>query len=150
MNRMDSTARSAYPRAHPNSAIAVEKFTSTVLTGRNGRTTAATNPATSDAATAPPMPERLPTGTGVTAAPVLLGAVSLRNLMTGHLELPMWAPPPPYENARNGAAKEQSDRMSPLRPTVGDRIDVQRTAGMSLGVRRSRRRDGGVFLGGCP
>src|SRR3954453_15455297 len=54
VNRVDSTANSAHPNAKPNSTIAVEKFTSTVPTGRNGRISAATNPAASDPTTTAP------------------------------------------------------------------------------------------------
>src|SRR5436190_9582500 len=48
VSQLDSSTRSVHPRAHPKSTIAVEKLTSTVATGRKGRTSAATNPTSSD------------------------------------------------------------------------------------------------------
>jgi hypothetical protein len=77
---------SAHPRAKPISTMAVEKSSSTLPTGRNGRITAAAKPAASDPATTLPTCERRGPGTTAGWSP-LVGAVLLRNLMTGHLAL---------------------------------------------------------------
>src|SRR4051794_10356711 len=54
VNWMDSTANSAHPSEKPNRTMAVAKLSSTLPTGRNGRITAAANPAAREPTTTGP------------------------------------------------------------------------------------------------
>ena len=114
VNRVDRTAMSAHPRAKPNSTIAVEKSLSTVPTGRNGRITAAAKPAASEPATTRPTRQRRSPGTAGWS--LLVGAVWLRNLMTGHLGLVcVGAAPRPRHRAcadRRGKGRARSERLA--------------------------------------
>ena len=104
VNRVDRTAMSAHPRAKPNSTMAVAKSTSTVPTGRNGRINAAAKPAASDPATTPPTCERRGPGTAGATWSLLVGAVLLRNLMTGHLAF--WCTCAPRPSSMRPKARE--------------------------------------------
>src|SRR3954454_9345376 len=85
VNRMDSTANSVHPSAKPNSTIAVAKLSWTLPTGRNGKITAAANPATSEASTTQPTRMRRGSGAAGGTGSTLGGAVPLRTLMPDHL-----------------------------------------------------------------
>ncbi len=120
VNRVDSTANSAHPNAKPKSTIAVEKFTSTVPTGRNGRTTAATNPAASDPGTTPPRCLRRDPGPTAATPSAFEVSAAPRWVMTDRLTFVGATPPSssmrPAARTRNSPNGPTQCQTSPVMP----------------------------------
>ena len=108
---------SAHPRAKPSSTMAVEKSTSTVPAGRNGRITAAARPAASDPATTPPMCERRTPGDGAPDRVAAAGRRPAPQPDDGPSLLGVRAPPAPRACAR----RRGEDIARPEAPAIASK-----------------------------